>query len=484
MYLYSIHAEQSVLGEILSNPHLLDDAAALLTEHDFFQSSHKVIFSKINYLKSKQMGFDPITLAAQNPAVIQVEYLSSLIEKRSYDNFMDHIDVIKSFALKRKIIDDSNSIIEKIKNEEDVTSDELISISQKNSNEMLDYAVGKNDSAKSYADIMPDFIEELKQRAECETGVTGLATGYDELDDITSGLQNSDLIIIAARPSMGKTTFAMNLVENICLNNHRGLVFSMEMPKKDLLNRTFASVGGINQTNLKKGNLTQLELANFMRAKPIIEKMRVSIDDEAGLTLAKLRARAIKAHRESPLSVIMIDYLQLMNGDGKDKDSNRTNIISEISRGLKALAKELEIPVIVLSQLNRSLEQRQDKRPINSDLRESGAIEQDADIIMFVYRDEVYNPDSLDKGLGEIIIGKHRNGSLGTVKLLFEGDKSRFSNQASSGEKIVEYRPKSDFSYVETNAGASDVNLPDSQSAGSPPWEDDLLPLDKAETIF
>lgn len=475
MSLYSIHAEQSVLGEILSNPHLLDDASAILLDGDFCQSNHRIIFSKMKHLKSMQKGIDPVTLSAQNPSVIEVDYLEDLRAARSNNYFNDHIEIIKSYALKRKIIDDSLTIIDKIKNEEEISSDELVSITQKNSSEVLGYAIGKQDTAKSYGELMPGYLARMEERARNTSGVTGLKTGFNELDQITAGLQRSDLIIVAARPSMGKTTFAMNLMENICLNGKRALVFSMEMPKEDLLDRTFASIGGINQTNLKRGNLTPLEQASFVRAEQVISGMDIIIDDEAGLTLSKLRARAIKHHRESPLSAIMIDYLQLMPGEGKE--TNRTQIISDISRGLKLLAKELGIPVIALSQLNRSLEQRQDKRPINSDLRESGAIEQDADIIMFVYRDEVYNPDSLDKGIGEIIIGKHRNGSLGTIKLKFEGAMSRFKNLNPSVDNIVEFKQPLELE----NARAKALPAPEN---GITETADEEIPLSEAHSLF
>lgn len=476
MILYSIEAESSVLGEIISNPHLIDDATAILNEGDFYQSNHKVIFSKLKFLKQNQMGIDPITLSAQNSSAISIEYVAQLMTSRSFDLFLDHIQIIKSFGLKRKLLDDSRLVIERIQNENDISSNELIAITQKNNNDLLDFAVGKQDTIKSYKDILPGYLERLKTRALSVSGITGLETGYRDLDNITAGLQRNDLIIVAARPSMGKTTFAMNLVEAVCVKGKRAMVFSMEMPKEDLLDRTFASIGGINQGNLKRGNLSPLEQADFLRAMSIIESMDLLIDDEASLTISKLRARAIKAHRESPLSLIMIDYIQLMSGEGSE--TNRTNIISDISRGLKALAKELEIPVIALSQLNRSLEQRQDKRPINSDLRESGAIEQDADIIVFVYRDEVYNPDTIDKNVAEIIIGKHRNGSLGTVRLGFEGAKSRFVNQSSDAPRDVEFKQP-----LELDKAASKSRTITEENH-NPAFEDDSIPFELGETLL
>ncbi len=262
-------------------------------------------------------------------------------------------------------------------------------------------------------------------------GVTGLDTGYLDLNKKTAGLQNSDLIIVAARPSMGKTTFAMNLCENIAMSQPKTvLIFSLEMPTEQLTTRMLSSLGRIDQTRLRTGMLDDEDWARIAGASAELVKMNnISIDDTSGLTPTELRSRARRVHRETGgLAAIMVDYLQLMRVP--EVDNNRTLEIAEITRSLKALAKELQVPVIALSQLNRSLEQRADKRPLNSDLRESGSIEQDADLILFIYRDEVYNERSEDKGLAEIIIGKQRNGPIGTVRLTFNGAWSRFDNYA------------------------------------------------------
>jgi replicative DNA helicase len=274
-----------------------------------------------------------------------------------------------------------------------------------------------------------DKIEELYQSPQ--DGVTGVSTGYSDLDQMTAGLQPSDLIIVAARPSMGKTTFAMNLAEHAAMTQDKPvLIYSLEMPSEQIMMRMLASLGRINQTKVRTGQLDDDDWARLSSTMGLLmEKGQMYIDDASGLTPTDVRSRARRIARDhGGISMIMVDYLQLMRVPSLS--DNRTLEIAEISRSLKALAKELQCPVIALSQLNRTLEQRADKRPVNSDLRESGSIEQDADLIMFIYRDEVYNDDSPDKGVAEIIIGKQRNGPIGKVRLTFQGQFSRFDNYA------------------------------------------------------
>ena len=274
-----------------------------------------------------------------------------------------------------------------------------------------------------------DKIEELFRKPH--NGVTGVSSGYSDLDKMTSGFQPSDLIIVAARPSMGKTTFAMNLVEHAALTQDKpAVIFSLEMPSEQIIMRMLASLGRIEQTRVRTGQLDDDDWGRLSSTMGmLLEKGKMYIDDASGLTPTELRSRTRRIAREhGGVSLVMIDYLQLMRVPSLSE--NRTLEIAEISRSLKALAKELQVPVIALSQLNRSLEQRSDKRPVNSDLRESGSIEQDADLIMFIYRDEVYHDDSPDKGVAEIIIGKQRNGPIGKVRLTFQGQYSRFDNYA------------------------------------------------------
>ncbi|MDR5612739.1 MAG: replicative DNA helicase, partial [Arsenophonus sp.] len=290
----------------------------------------------------------------------------------------------------------------------------------------------KEDGPNGIEEILSETVEKIEQLYQKpHDGVTGVSTGYQDLDRKTAGLQNSDLIIVAARPSMGKTTFAMNLCEHAAMIEEKPvLIFSLEMPANQIMMRMLASLSRVDQTRIRTGQLDDEDWARISSTMGLLmEKRNMYIDDSAGLTPTEVRSRARRVYREhGGLSLIMIDYLQLMRVPSLS--DNRTLEIAEISRSLKSLAKELQVPVIALSQLNRSLEQRVDKKPVNSDLRESGSIEQDADLIMFIYRDEVYNDNSDLKGVAEIIIGKQRNGPIGTVRLTFNGQWSRFDNYA------------------------------------------------------
>src|SRR5574344_1260584 len=281
-------------------------------------------------------------------------------------------------------------------------------------------------------EILVKTIDRIDELFNTNEGLTGISTGFTDLDNMTSGLQPADLVIVAGRPSMGKTTFAMNLVENAVLRSDKVvLVFSLEMPSDSIVMRMLSSLGRIDQTKVRSGRLDDDDWPRLTSAVNLLNERKLFIDDTAGITPSEMRARTRRLVREhGELALIMVDYLQLMQVGGSGGE-NRTNEISEISRSLKGLAKEFNCPVIALSQLNRSLEQRPNKRPVNSDLRESGAIEPDADIIMFVDRDEVYHPETEHKGIAEIIIGKQRNGPIGTVRLMFHGRYTRFDNLAA-----------------------------------------------------
>jgi replicative DNA helicase len=278
--------------------------------------------------------------------------------------------------------------------------------------------------------VITKAIERIDELYQSDSAITGLSTGFSDIDMMTAGLQPSDLIIIAGRPSMGKTTFAMNIVEHAVISNEKPVVvFSMEMPADALVNRMLSSLGRINQTKMRTGQLDDDDWPRLTSAVSLLKDRPLFIDDNAALSPTEVRSRSRRIAREhGPLGLIMIDYLQLMQVKGFAE--NRAGEISEISRSLKALAKELSVPVIALSQLNRSLEQRPNKRPVMSDLRESGSIEQDADVIAFIYRDEVYNEDSPDKGVAEIIIGKQRNGPIGIRRLAFIGKYTKFEDLA------------------------------------------------------
>ncbi len=435
---HSAEAEQAVLGGLMLDNSGWDRIADLVTADDFYRLNHKLIFKALSRLAVEGRPLDVVTVSeALESAGDLVKagglaYLSELAKHTpSAANIKAYADIVRDKAVLRRLMTVGAEI------------SELATDPQgRNSNEVLDEAERKvfmiAESRPSEGGpvhvrpILSKTLTRIEQLFESKGGITGITTGFEVLDEKTSGLQHSDLIIVAGRPSMGKTTFAMNLVENaLMLAKTSVLVFSMEMPSDSILMRMLSSLGRIDQSKIRTGQLDEDDWPRLTSAMQLLMDAKLYIDDTAALTPTELRSRARRVAREldGKLGLIMVDYLQLMRVSGiKD---GRTAEISEISRSLKALAKEMDCPVVALSQLNRSLEQRPNKRPVNSDLRESGAIEQDADVIIFIYRDEVYHEDSPDKGMAEIIIGKQRNGPIGMVKLAFLGRYTRFDNLAS-----------------------------------------------------
>ncbi|MGI7061397.1 replicative DNA helicase [Citrobacter amalonaticus] len=435
----SIEAEQSVLGGLMLENQRWDDVAEIVSEQDFSSRPHRSIFSAMRSLVANQFPIDLITLAEhiENEGEGKLDslggfaYLAELSKNTpSAANIIAYAQIVRERAVIREMIKVANEITEAGYNPEGRTSDELLDLAESRIFQIAEQRGNKSGGPENISSILDRTvtkIEALFQRPH--DGVTGVDTGYVDVNKKTAGLQPSDLIIIAARPSMGKTTFAMNICENVSLTNDKPvMIFSLEMPTEQLMMRSLASLSRVNQTSIRTGQLDDEDWARLSGTMGLLlEKKNIYIDDSSGLTPMDVRSRARRLSREhGGLSLIMIDYLQLMRVPSLS--DNRTLEIAEISRSLKALAKELNVPVIALSQLNRSLEQRADKRPVNSDLRESGSIEQDADLIMFIYRDEVYHENSDMKGLAEIIIGKQRNGPIGTVRLTFNGQWSRFDN--------------------------------------------------------
>lgn len=435
----SIEAEQSVLGGLMLENQRWDDVAEIVSEQDFSSRPHRSIFSAMRSLVANQFPIDLITLAEhiENEGEGKLDslggfaYLAELSKNTpSAANIIAYAQIVRERAVIREMIKVANEITEAGYNPEGRTSDELLDLAESRIFQIAEQRGNKSGGPENISSILDRTvtkIEALFQRPH--DGVTGVDTGYVDVNKKTAGLQPSDLIIIAARPSMGKTTFAMNICENVSLTNDKPvMIFSLEMPTEQLMMRSLASLSRVNQTSIRTGQLDDEDWARLSGTMGLLlEKKNIYIDDSSGLTPMDVRSRARRLSREhGGLSLIMIDYLQLMRVPSLS--DNRTLEIAEISRSLKALAKELNVPVIVLSQLNRSLEQRADKRPVNSDLRESGSIEQDADLIMFIYRDEVYHENSDMKGIAEIIIGKQRNGPIGTVRLTFNGQWSRFDN--------------------------------------------------------
>ncbi len=446
---HSIEGEQSVLGGLLLDNSAWDRAADLLNESDFYRYEHQLIFAAIQQLVSGSKPADVITvfeqLQMQGKAqdVGGLTYLNALAQSvPSAANMRRYAEIVRERAVLRKLVTASDEI-----------ATNAFSPQGKSVSDILDEAeakimkIGEEGSRNKQGffamdGLVVDLLDRVQELADNGAeDVTGVRTGFIDMDKMTAGLQKGDLIILAARPSMGKTAFALNIGENVAVNEGLPVaVFSMEMGASQLALRMVGSIGRINQQNLRTGRLSDDE---WGRLSETVEKLRhanVFIDETPGLSPNELRARSRRLARQfgGTLGLIIVDYLQLMSGSGSNEE-NRATVIGEISRGLKALAKELQCPVIALSQLNRSVEQRTDKRPMMSDLRESGAIEQDADVIMFIYRDEYYNKESKIPGVAEIIIGKQRNGPVGSVHLGFIKSNTRFENLAPGSYGGDEY---------------------------------------------
>ena len=435
---HSIEAEQSVLGSMLIAPDSWDKVAEIVVEEDFYNRSHQTIYRAIIRLLKINQPIDLITVSESLENQNELEeaggfaYLGELAKNTpSAANVTAYAEIIRERAVTRELIGAAHEIADSGYNPEGRTSGEILDMAESRVFEIAEKRTGQNEGPKDIEAVLTKTIDRLETLVKSNKEVTGVSTGYTDLDKKTSGLQRSDLIIVAARPSMGKTTFAMNLCENaMLLEDKPVLVFSLEMPAEQIMMRILASLSRVDQTKIRTAQLDDEDWARMSNTMAMLkDKDNLFIDDSSGLTPMEVRTRARKLARDKGgISLIMIDYLQLMQVPGLSE--NRTLEIAEISRSLKSLAKELEVPVVALSQLNRGLEQRADKRPINSDLRESGSIEQDADLIMFIYRDEVYNEASTEKGVAEIIIGKQRNGPIGTSRLTFQGHFSRFDNYA------------------------------------------------------
>jgi replicative DNA helicase len=436
---HSLEAEQSVIGGLLLDNERWDTVAEKVVSKDFYSRPHRLIFEAVKDILEESSPLDLITLSEHLELREQLEdvggfaYLADLAKNTpSAANINAYADIVAQRALVRSLIGVANEIADSGYDPQGRTSEELVDLAESKVFAIAEGRTSENEGPQNVDNILEKTLERIEILYKTpQDGVTGVDTGFNDLNKKTAGLQGSDLIIVAARPSMGKTTFAMNLCENAAMKQDKPvLIFSLEMPAEQLMMRMLASLSRVDQTKIRTGQLDDEDWARISSSMGILmDKKNMYIDDSSGLTPTEVRSRARRIAREHDgLSMIMIDYLQLMRVPSLS--DNRTLEIAEISRSLKALAKELNVPVVALSQLNRSLEQRADKRPVNSDLRESGSIEQDADLIMFIYRDEVYNPDSSLKGIAEIILGKQRNGPIGSVRLTFQGQHSRFDNYA------------------------------------------------------
>ena len=445
---HSIEAEQSVLGGLMLDNEAWDRVAEKVVEQDFYLRAHRFIFAAMSRLAEATQPIDIITVSEDLEANLQLDdvggfaYLGEIAKNTpSAANILAYAEIVRERAVVRDMISVAHDIADAGYDTQGRTSAELLDFAETKVFKIAEQRANANEGPEPINSILAKTIEKIDELFRSpHDGVTGVSTGYVDLDKMTNGMQPSDLIIVAARPSMGKTTFAMNLCEHAAITSDKPvLIFSLEMPSEQIMMRMLASLGRIDQTKVRTGQLEDEDWARLSSAIELLNtKGKMYIDDGSGLTPTEVRSRARRVAREhGGLSMIMVDYLQLMTVPGLSE--NRTLEIAEISRSLKALAKELKVPVVALSQLNRSLEQRADKRPVNSDLRESGSIEQDADLIMFIYRDEVYHDDSPDKGTAEVIIGKQRNGPIGRIRLTFHGRYSRFDNYAGTARFEDEY---------------------------------------------
>ncbi|HEX7026971.1 MAG TPA: replicative DNA helicase [Gammaproteobacteria bacterium] len=431
---HSIEAEQAVLGSLLLSDGAWDIVADRVVEVDFYRKEHRLIFRAIAALAQQDKPRDVVTLSEWLEQRGELEkaggmlYLGTLAKDTpSAANVKAYAEIVRERSVLRQLIQVGEGIAASAYDAGDREVKELLDEAETRVFKIADEGAGRQSGFRGIKDLLSQAVDRIDELFNNGSAVTGVATGFDKFDEMTSGLQPSDLIIVAGRPSMGKTSFAMNIAENAAIKHRKPVaIFSMEMSGEQLAMRMISSLGRINQQSLRTGRLEDSDWPRITSAIAMLSEAPLFVDETPALSPTELRARARRIKREHGLGLIVVDYLQLMNVP--QNKENRATEISEISRALKALAKELNVPVIALSQLNRSLEQRPDKRPVMSDLRESGAIEQDADVIVFIYRDEVYNEDSPDKGTAEILIRKQRNGPTGTCRLTFLGQYTKFEN--------------------------------------------------------
>jgi replicative DNA helicase len=432
---HSAEAEQAVLGGLMLDNRMWDAIADRLVASDFYRRDHQLIFESIAELAAKSEPFDAVTLSECLERKAQAEqtgglvYLAGLVrDTPSAANVRAYADIVRERSTLRQLISVGGEIAASAYDPEGREASQIVDEAERR---VFEIAESRNKSGSGFVPLRNDLgsvIDRLDMLAQNKGELTGVGTGFNRLDEMTAGLQRGDLIVIAGRPSMGKTTFALNIAENAAFGPKKAKVgiFSMEMSREQLAFRMVSSLGRVDQTHLRVGNVGDEEWSRITGAIEMMKHSNIHIDDTGALTPTEVRARARRLKREHGLDLIVLDYLQLMQVAGTKE--NRATEISEISRSLKALAKELSVPVIALSQLNRSVEQRTDKKPVMSDLRESGAIEQDADVIMMIYREEVYDKNTTRKGIADIIIAKQRNGEIGELQLTFLGKYTKFEN--------------------------------------------------------
>jgi replicative DNA helicase len=437
---HSIEAESSVLGGLLLDNGAWDRVGDLLSDNDFYRYEHKQVFGAIDSLINASRPADVITVYEHLQSLGKAEeigglgYLNSLAQYvPSASNIRRYAEIVRERSILRKLVSASDEIATNAFNTQGRAVAQILDEAEQKIFNIGEEGSRMKQGFQAMPQLVVSLLDRVQEMADNPNDITGVPTGFFDFDRMTSGMQPGDLIVLAARPSMGKTALAINIAEHVALNEGLPVaVFSMEMGASQLAVRIVGSIGRIDQGHLRTGKLTDDEWPRLTEAIEKLRNVSLHIDETPGLTPSELRANARRLARQcGKLGLIVVDYLQLMSGSNSDGGDNRATEIGEISRGLKMLAKELQCPVIALSQLNRSVETRTDKRPMMSDLRESGAIEQDADVIMFIYRDDYYNKDSKEPGVAEVIIGKQRNGPTGTVKLAFLKPLTKFESLAS-----------------------------------------------------
>ena len=441
---HSIEAEQSILGGLLIDNKAIDRIAGQVSASDFYRNDHRIIFTHISKLIDNNDPADIVTVAesleqnAELTKVGGVAYLGLVAENTpTASNITGYAKIVRERSIMRNLVEVGSDIVESAFSPQGKDAQQLLDESESKIFQIADAGTSEKLGFIDIKELLPKAAQRIDDLYQLDdpNGVTGVPSGYSDLDQKTAGLQPGYLIIIAGRPSMGKTSLALNIAEHVGME--AGLpvaIFSMEMGAAQLTMRLLGSVGKLDQHKMRIGQLEDEDWPKLTNALGVLNEAPIFIDEGSALNSYEVRARARRLHRQQgKLGLIVIDYIQLMSSANEQSTENRATEVSEISRSLKALAKELNVPVVALSQLNRSVESRPDKRPMMSDLRESGAIEQDADVIMFIYRDEVYNPETAEKGVAEILLSKQRNGPTGTVKLTFLGQYTRFENYANPG---------------------------------------------------
>lgn len=442
---HSIEAEQSLLGGLMLDSKAWEEVADKVDEADFYRADHGLIFRTIKDLEDDNEPHDVVTLSERLDSRKELEqagglaYLAALAENTpSAENIRFYASIVRDRSILRQLIHVGTDITNSGFNTQGRNPKDILDQAERLVFEIADQHARGRSGYRALRDLLSKAMERIQQLYEADNPITGVATGFAKFDELTAGLQPADLVIIAGRPSMGKTAFAVNIAEHAAIKDSLPVaIFSMEMPGEQLAMRMMASLGRIDQHKIRTGKLSDEDWPRLTSALTMLSEVKLFIDDTPALTPNDLRARCRRIRRQHGLGLVIVDYLQLMKIPGTTE--NRATEISEISRSLKALAKEINAPVVALSQLNRSLEQRVDKRPVMSDLRESGAIEQDADLITFIYREEVYNEDTEKKGVAEIIVAKQRNGPIGKVELTFLGQYTRFENLTRASYDLGPY---------------------------------------------